>query len=196
MHDADFDRALAPGVHAGESAGERRASAVAMPQRHYFKVPGVHARHLDRGFVGLGAAVGEVRFLQRARRDLRQLLRQVDHRLIGKAGRNVLHAIDLRLGSRDHARIAVADADGDDAAEKVEILFALHIPHVLHERVIHGKRIGVVGRDRRKDVFLLLAIDFFAAQTQFLSGNKSSAHAGPQAERLVGIDESYRDPPS
>ena len=122
MHDADFDRALAPGVHAGESAGQRRASAVAVPQRHHFKVPGVHARHLDRGFVGLGAAVGEVRLLQRSRSDLRQLLRQVDHRHIGKARRDVLHAIDLLLGARGDTRIAVADADGHNAAEKVEIL--------------------------------------------------------------------------
>ncbi len=98
MHDANFDRALAPGVHAGQSAGERRAAAVAVAQGHDFKVSGVHARHLDRGFIGFGAAVGEVRLLQRARRDLRQLLRQVDHRLVGKAGRDVLHAIDLRLG--------------------------------------------------------------------------------------------------
>ena len=55
---------LQPGIHAGESAGKRGAAAVAMPQRDYFKVPGVHARYLDCGFVGLGATVGEERFLQ------------------------------------------------------------------------------------------------------------------------------------
>ena len=50
----------------------------------------------------------------------------------------MLQAIDLLLGARGHAGIAVADADGDDAAEEVEILLALHVPDMLHGAMIHG----------------------------------------------------------
>ena len=32
----------------------------------------------------------------------------------------MLHAVDLRFGLRDHARVTVAHADGDNAAEKVD----------------------------------------------------------------------------
>src|SRR6202030_3690005 len=74
MHDPNLDRALSPGVHAGEPAGKRRPAAVAMTQSYHLEVSGVHAGNLNRGFVSLGAAVGEVGLLQRAWRNLRQFL--------------------------------------------------------------------------------------------------------------------------
>ena len=79
----------------------------------------------------------------------------------------MLQAVDLSFGARDHARIAVAHADGHDATKKVEILLALDVPNMLHQAAVHGQRIGVVVRDRRKYVFLLLAIDFSAREAVF-----------------------------
>src|SRR3954464_2595685 len=88
----------------------------------------------------------------------------------------MLQTIDLRLGSRDHPRIAVAYTDGDYAAEEIEVLFAIHIPDVLHEAVIHGNRLGEIVGDRRKDEFLLLAIDLFVRQVRFLGWDCRRGH--------------------
>ena len=116
-----------------------------MPQCHDFQVAGVHARNLNRRLVRFRAAIREIRFLELAGGNLRQLFGQRDHGLIGKAGRDVLKPVNLLLRAGDDPRIAMADADGHDPAEEIEILLALYIPDVLHERVVHGNGIGVVG---------------------------------------------------
>ena len=72
----------------------------------------------------------------------------------------------------------MADADGDNAAEEVEILLALDVPDVLHLGVIHGNGIGEVVGDRREDVFLLLAVDLCAGEASGFGGNRGSAHDG------------------
>lgn len=133
---------------------------------------------MDRSFVGLSAAVGEIRLLQAAGRNLRQLLGESDHWFVGKARGDMLQAVNLRLGSRDDARIAMADTDGDNAAEKIEVLLTFDVPDVLHGGVVHGQGVGVVGRDRREDKFLLFAIDLFPAQAGLFGGNCRSAHDG------------------
>ncbi len=135
-----------------------------MPQCHDFQVAGVHARNLNRRLVRFRAAIREIRFLELARGNLRQLFRQRDHRLVRKAGGDVLKPVNLRLRAGDDPRIAMADADGHDPAEEIEILLAVYIPHVLHERVVHGNGIGVVGGYGRKNEFFLLLIDFLPRQ--------------------------------
>ena len=61
-----------------------------MAQRNHVLALGVDLRQQNRGLVGFGAAVGKERFLQSARRDLGQLLSQIDLRLIGVERRHML----------------------------------------------------------------------------------------------------------
>ena len=129
---------------AGKAAGEGRPSAVSVTQRDHIEITSVHPRGMDRRFVGFGAAVRKIRLLQTAGRNLRKLLGESDHGLVGKARGDVLQPVNLCLSSRDDARIAMADTDGDDAAKKIQILLSLYIPNVLHRAVIHGQRIGVI----------------------------------------------------
>jgi hypothetical protein len=141
-----------------------------------FEVAGVHASGLDGGLVGFGTAVGEERFFQRAGRDLGQLFGERHHGLVGEASRDVLHLVDLGLGLFRDAGIAMADADGNDAAKEIEILLAFHVPDMLHGGVVHGDGIGVVVGDGWEDEFLLLAIDLFAGKMALIDG--CSSHNG------------------
>ena len=58
----------------------------------------------------------------------------------------MLQLVELRLHLGCDPGIAMADADGDDAAEEVEVLIAIHVPDVLHAPMVHGHRLGVVIR--------------------------------------------------
>jgi hypothetical protein len=51
--------------------------------------------------------------------------------------------------------VAMADADSDDAAEKIQILVTVHVPHVLVLGVRNDKRLLVVMKDARKQVLTL-----------------------------------------
>src|SRR5579863_8606750 len=57
----------------------------------------------------------------------------------------------------------MADRDGKDAAEKIEIFFALDVPHVLHRAVIRHQRLLIKIRRGGPDIFLVLANHLFAA---------------------------------
>ena len=72
----------------------------------------------------------------------------------------MLDAINLLLDLRRHLFVRVADADGDDAAQKVEVLLPVYVPHVLVLRMIDHQRVFVVGGDAVEKVFLLFANDF------------------------------------
>src|SRR5581483_6120007 len=143
-------KGLAPGAVAGEGLRELRASAVAMAQGYHFVIAGVDARKLDRSFIGFRSAVAEEALRDFARSNLRDLFRQRDDGLVWEQGRSVRDLIDLCLDLRCNARIRVADGNGDDAAEEVEILFALDVPQILHAGMICDQRICEVVRDRRK----------------------------------------------
>ncbi len=132
----------------GEPHGQRRPAVIGVAQRDDFSRPGVAARGENRGFVRLGAAVGEKRFGQfSARRDLRQLLGQRRLRLIGEHGGHVLQPVHLRVHLAIHLFIAMADADGDDAAEEIQVLIAVGVPHVLILGVRDHQRLLVVMED-------------------------------------------------
>jgi len=51
----------------------------------------------------------------------------------------------------------------DDAAEKVEVLVAFHVPQILHRTVVGDERVLVIIGHRRPDEFLVLADDFFTS---------------------------------
>ena len=127
MHNPNFNRPPPPRIQASQSARQRRPSAVSMPQRYHFKVAGVHPRNLDRSFIGFGPAIGEKRFLQLPRRDLRQFLCQRHHRRVRKTRGHMLQLVDLLLGLRSHARIAMSHAHRHNPAEEIQILRDLHV---------------------------------------------------------------------
>lgn len=56
----------------------------------------------------------------------------------------------------------MSDADGDDAAEKVEVLLSIDIPDVLHLAALEWERLVEIVRNRGIDVLLLLCQDLFA----------------------------------
>jgi len=105
---------------------------VGVPQRDNFRGPRVAARGENGGLVGFGAAGGEKRFGQFLHRcDLGELFCQRRLRFIGEHGGDVLQAVDLRVQLAIHFFIAMPDADGYDAAEKVQVLIPVGIPDVL-----------------------------------------------------------------
>jgi hypothetical protein len=121
----------------------------------------VDLRQQHRGFVCFGAAVGEKRFLQPSRRNLRELLRQPHLRLVGVKRRHVLHLVGLFVDRGSHLFVAMADADRKNPAEKVQILIAVGVVNVLILGVIDNQRLVIVGRHAREQVLLLLLDDFF-----------------------------------
>ncbi len=86
--------------------------------------------------------------------------------------------VDLGLLRAVTRGLAVADADGDDAAEEVEVALAVDVPDVLHLAALDGEGIGEVVGDGREDVFLLLAVDLLAGEASSFGGNRGSAHDG------------------
>ena len=114
---------------------------------------GVDLRQQHRRLVGLRAAVGEKRFFQPPRRDLRQLFRQAHLRLVGVERRHVLHFVGLLVDRLGYFVVAMADADREDAAEKVQILLAVGVVDVLILGMIDDQRLVVISRDAaRKDI--------------------------------------------
>ena len=110
--------------------------------------------------VGLCAAVGEERFLQLARRDLIELFGEVGLRLVGVERRGVLDCPDLLDDRLRDLRVVVADADGEHAAEAVEVLVARVVPDVLPLAADEGERLLVVRGDRGEEEFFVLADGF------------------------------------
>ncbi len=58
--------------------------------------------------------------------------------------RRVLQSANLGLNLLDHLRMAMADGDGHDPRETVEILLAGFVPNVLAFALDDEQRIGVV----------------------------------------------------
>ena len=115
------------------------------------------------GFVGFAAGVGEEAFLQIAGSDLRHFFGEIDDGFVGIERGGVLQAIDLRLDFAGDLGIGVADGDGEDAAEEIEILAAFEIPDVLHVGAVGDQRMLVEIGDGGPEVFAMLAQDFGAA---------------------------------
>ena len=164
MRDAHADdSSLAPGRLRGDGFRERRAAGIGVAQRDDVVGAGGHAREKNRGFVGFGAGVGEEAFLQRAGSDLRHFFGEIDDGFVGIERGSVLQAIDLRLDLAGDFGIGVADGDGQDAAEEIEIPAAFEIPDVLHVRAVGDERTLVEIGDGGPEVFAVLAQDFGGA---------------------------------
>ncbi len=139
------DAGFAPRGLRGHGFGQRRAAGIGVAQPHNVVGAGGHAREQDGGFVGFAAGIGEEALLQSAGRDLGDFFGQIDDGFVGVERRGVLQAVDLRLDLAGDLGIGVADGDGQDAAEEVEVLAAFEIPDVLHAGAVDDER--VLGRN-------------------------------------------------
>ncbi len=74
----------------------------------------------------------------------------------------VAELVHLRLDRLGDARVGMADADGDDAAEEVEVALPFHVPDMLHLTALERQRIGEVVGDGGVNELLLLAVDLAA----------------------------------
>ena len=107
----------------------------------------------------------EKRFPAFARRDVGDLLRERRLRFGRKYSGDVLQFIHLRMHRSIHPFIAVADADRQDSAEKIQVLVAFGIPDELILGPRQHQRLAVVMEHRRKEVFLIRQNDFFFGHT-------------------------------
>jgi hypothetical protein len=142
----------------------RRASRVAVAEDDYLVATRGGLGGVDGRVVGLRAAVGEEGFFETAGRDLVELLGEVGLRLVGVERGGVLdgaHLLDDGLG---HLRVCVADADGEDAAEAVEVAVALVVPDVLPLAADERERLLVVHRDGGEEKLFVLLDDLGAGR--------------------------------
>ncbi len=160
------DAAQPPRSDSGHGHGHGRAAVVGVPERDDLARPGVTAGGEDCGFVGFGAAVGEEGLGQlSARGDSGQLLRQRRLRLISEDRGDVLHGLQLLHDLPGYGRVGMADADGHDAAEEIQILVAVGIPDELVPGARQHQGSLVVVKHRGEDVLLLREYDFIFGHT-------------------------------
>ena len=112
-------------------------------------VPGVGAGHQDGEIVRLRAGVYEITDFEFAGHLRGELLGiQRDLRVqIDRGG--VVDRLVLPVRGLHHFRVAVPDADGDDAAEAVEIAAAGFVEEILRLAFDDGDRLLVVMENRR-----------------------------------------------
>ena len=127
---------------------------VAVAECDHILVARVFAGRKDRDFVGLAAAVGEVRPRQPRRHFLGQLFGKLHDGRVQIDRRRVLQQAGLLADSFDDLRMAMANADRDDAGKRIQIPLALLVPHVLHLAFDDHQRIAVVRDDARRQVLV------------------------------------------
>src|SRR5579859_552946 len=165
VRDADADdRGFAIGSVRGDRFHQRRAAGIGVAQGDDVVAARGHARNQNGGFIGFAAGAGKETRLKIARSDLRDFFSERDNLLIWIERREVLQLVDLGVDLAGDFGIAVAHGDGQDAAEKVEVLAAFDVPDMLHFRVVGDERFLIVVRYRGPDVLFVLGDDFFAAR--------------------------------
>jgi hypothetical protein len=78
----------------------------------------------------------------------------------------VLEPVDLLVDGRVHAIVAMAHADGKNAAEEIEILVAIGVIHELVFGARDHQRLLVVMEDRRKKELLAREDNFVFSHRQ------------------------------
>ncbi len=142
VRDVELPRAVR-----GEAHGGGVAAMVGVAQGDDVVVARVGARHEEGEVVGLGTGVHEIADLQVAGH-LRGEGGGVfgDLRLEVDRGR-VLERGGLIVRGGDDLRMTMADADGDNAAEAVEVALAGLVPDILHAALHEHDRFFVVEKD-------------------------------------------------
>ncbi len=84
-----------------------------------------------------------------------------------------------------HGFVAVAHADGDDAAEKIEILIAVRIPHELVFCVCHHQWFPIVVKYAREKILLIRQNDFLLRHRAFNHATRVQALKTGRADPAV-----------
>jgi len=85
---------------------------------------GDHARDFEGGFVGLGAAGGEEKFVEAFGEDLKQFFAEAGTGVGGVAGRGIAQLARLFGDGRDDTGILVAEVDAHQLRAEIEIALA------------------------------------------------------------------------
>ncbi len=161
--DADY-AALAIGRVRSHCFGDRGAAGIRMAKCHYVIASRGHPRNQDRRLVGFGPGTGEEALLQISWCNLCDFFGQCHDMFVGIQRGSVLQAIDLCVDLAGHLGVAVADRNGQDAAEEIQILAAFEVPQILHFAAIRHQRPLVVIGDRRPQIFFVLGDYLIAAR--------------------------------
>ena len=148
-------------------------------------------RCMNRRVVGFRAAVGEERFLQLSGRDLMKLLSQVRLRLVAVERRSVGNRLDLVDDGFGYARIRVAHAHGQHAAETVEIFVALVVPNMRSFAAHQSQGLLVISGDRREEKLFVFANGFGRCGLCFSSAHFRSFALGiPRSLQIFSTSKS------
>ena len=156
-------RVRAPHLDARHAHAELRAAVQAVAQRDDLTVLRVDGGEQQRAFRGLRARRAEECLLQLARRDLRELFREVHEILRQVDVADVLQRADLLLDLLRDLRVAVAAVHDRHPREAVEVLAPLTVVEVLHRATDELARLLVEMAEARHDVLLLLLDDGLGA---------------------------------
>lgn len=152
-------RVRAPHLDARHAHAELRAAVQAIAQGDDFAAACVDGGEQQRALRRLRARRAEERFLQLARRDLRELFREVHEVLRQVDVADVLQRADLLLDLLRDLRVAVAAVHDRHPREAVEVLAPLTVVEVLHRATDELARLLVEMAEARHDVLLLLLDD-------------------------------------
>ena len=143
-----------PGPVGGQPHGRLRAAVVAVAQADDVGVAGELARRQDGDLVGLAAGVREVADRQAAPLGhvLGQLLAELGDGGMEVDRRRVLEPADLLADLLDDLGMTVADRDGDDPGEGVEVLLAGLVPDVLHVAFDDQQGLAIIRDQSRREI--------------------------------------------
>lgn len=143
-----------PVAVAGQRHGALRATVIAVAQRDDIEIAGVGARHQHRHVIGFAAGIDEVDDVQATTlgKGVGELLAELGNVRVQIDRSGVLQQLVLLAHRRDHARMAMANADRDDAGERVQIALALLVEQILHRTLHDHQRIPVHGDQGRRQI--------------------------------------------
>ncbi len=145
-----------PGGVGGEGHGAGGAAVVGVAEGDHVKVAGVSAGHEGGEVVGFAAGVDEIDDGEVAgfRESPDKFFSEFGDGGMEVDGGGVLEGPILLFDGGNDLRVAMADADSDDASEAVEIAFAGFIVEVLHMPLDEHDGIFVEGKKGRGEVLL------------------------------------------
>ena len=112
---------------------------------------------MDCGVICFRAAVRKERFLQAARSDLRQLLREIRLWFVAVKRRSMRDTLDLIDDRVVNHWVSMTDAYRKHAAEAVEVFVAPIVPDMKAFAAYQRQRFLVISGDRGKEKFLVFA---------------------------------------
>ena len=115
----------------------------------------------DGDFVRFAPAVREVGTRKARRHFFGELFGELHDGRVEVDRRRVLQTAGLLANALHDLRVAVADADRDDAGEAIQVLLARLVPHVLHVAFDDHQRIAVIRDDAGRQILMAEGQDLF-----------------------------------